>query len=227
MCFILDTVALARRFPYFLHFVDFDGPWVLRTEKRSSGMYIRCHRVSESAQVIIEACQDRRQNWKTLHCSWNFDFSWDFPGTFQAVSRMQIVCHRASETTQEWLRSCFEGKEIHIGKLHIFYENQVFQEYQSKSRCWINTLSWGLEISTLVKHCIEAVYLQHVSQELWFERTGVQPHDWSDWFKRLNPFSMKRFHRVVQPSTISPLLMEPWDISLTSLPSMGEKTNPA
>ena len=30
MCSILEKVALARWFPYFLHFVDFDRPWVIR-----------------------------------------------------------------------------------------------------------------------------------------------------------------------------------------------------
>ena len=50
MCSILEKVALARWFPYFSHFVDFDEPWMLRMEKRSSGMYIRGDRVSESVQ---------------------------------------------------------------------------------------------------------------------------------------------------------------------------------
>ena len=83
MCSILEKVALARWFLYFLHFVDWDGPWVLRMEKRSSGMYIRCHRVSESAQEWL------RTNLKKLDI---FHEIFTFLDSFQAPSRQFLGC---------------------------------------------------------------------------------------------------------------------------------------
>ena len=75
--------------PAFFDFVDFDGPWVLRMEKRSSGMYIRCHRVSESAQEWLwrfVRIDDKIEKLDIFH-----EFL-TFLESFQAPSRQFLGC---------------------------------------------------------------------------------------------------------------------------------------
>ena len=77
---------------------------------------IECRRVPRSDYGGLSGS---RTNWKTLL----FHEIFTFLENFQAPSRQFLgckQCHIASETTQEWLRSCFEGKGIHIEKLHNF-----------------------------------------------------------------------------------------------------------